>query len=353
MKFDFPRGGEYLFRVKAFGEQAGPDPVKVAFKADGKVIHKADVTATRTTRRSTRRRSGRGAAPSAWRSPSSTTTTSPTTPTPTVATGTSSSSRSRSRGRSSRGPCPSRTGRSSSAGRSPARATPRSRREVLGRFASRAFRRPARPDEVARLVQLVEMAERDGEPFARGVQLAVEAVLVSPHFLFRVEMDRRQGLSTDLQDDEIASRLSYFLWSSMPDEELTKLARSGRPADPATLEAQARRMLKDPKAHALVENFAGQWLQTRNLDRISPDPKLFPAFDDSLAAGHEAGNGTVLRGDRAGGSRHHRLPGRRLHVRQRAAGEALRPRRRQGRRLPPRLPGRRRSRGHPDAGRAS
>src|SRR5262249_3001028 len=122
-----------------------------------------------------------------------------------------------------------------------------------------------------------------GEPFIKAIRLPLQAILVSPHFLFRVELDRpatRPDGSYPVSDLELASRLSYFLWSSMPDEELLTLAERGqfRP----NLEAEVRRMLRDPKAAALVDNFFGQWLQTRNLKGATMDSSLFPAFNEKL-----------------------------------------------------------------------
>ena len=157
-------------------------------------------------------------------------------------------------------------------------------REFLRQFATRAFRRPATDDEVERLGKLADMARSDGNNFEAGIQFAVAAALVSPHFLFRWELDtgRLEAESArPLEDFELASRLSYFLWSSMPDNELFDLAANGRLHRATILEAQVRRMMNDPKASALVENFGGQWLQVRNFD-VEPDPDLFPAFDQSL-----------------------------------------------------------------------
>jgi hypothetical protein len=111
----------------------------------------------------------------------------------------------------------------------------------------------------------------------------MKAVLVSPHFLFRIEEDPKNPDEVRLLNDfELATRLSYFLWSSMPDEELFQLAEKGQLRQPGVLEAQVRRMLKDPKAKALSENFAGQWLQLRNLQTLQPDKGLFPAWDELL-----------------------------------------------------------------------
>ncbi len=169
---------------------------------------------------------------------------------------------------------------------------PDASRAILERFASRAYRRPVTPPELARLTGLVERALADGESFERAIQIAVEAVLVSPHFLFRVELDSRPrglppagpspGRAEPIGDFEVASRLSYFLWSSMPDEPLFRLASEGRLRSPEILSSQVRRMLLDPKARALVDNFGGQWLQIRNLKGATPDRERFPHFDEPL-----------------------------------------------------------------------
>jgi hypothetical protein len=156
-------------------------------------------------------------------------------------------------------------------------------RKILQAFANRAWRRPATDEEVKRLLRFVDAADKNGEPFETGVQFALEAVLTSPHFLFRVEIDKEKGeASHPINDWELATRLSYFLWSSMPDEELFNHARKSDLHSPEVLEGQARRMLKDPKAHALVENFADQWLLIRNLKSATPDTALFPSFDEPL-----------------------------------------------------------------------
>jgi hypothetical protein len=162
--------------------------------------------------------------------------------------------------------------------------------EVLRGLTFRAYRRPVNDEEVARLVSLVQMALRDGASFERGIQLALQAVLVSPHFLYRWELDPPQlppGAARELNDFEVASRLSYFLWSSMPDEELFTIARKGELLRPGVLAAQARRMLRDPKAWALVRHFGEQWLQTRNLEQAEPDASIFPRWNDELAAAME------------------------------------------------------------------
>ncbi len=157
--------------------------------------------------------------------------------------------------------------------------------DILKGFARRAYRRPVSAAEVEALVNHVRLARKEGESFERGIQLALQAVLVSPNFLFRVELDPvggSGGKSYPLGDFELASRLSYFLWSSMPDDELLGIAEKGDLKKPEILEAQAERLLRDARSQALVENFATQWLTLRNLKAASPDPKRFPGFNDAL-----------------------------------------------------------------------
>ncbi|HRK22058.1 MAG TPA: DUF1592 domain-containing protein [Fimbriimonadaceae bacterium] len=157
-------------------------------------------------------------------------------------------------------------------------------KENLRPFLRRAFRRPTTEAEVERYAKFVAQAQREGETFEEGMRIAVAAALVSPHFLFRIELDQPTAgtKTTVLNDHQLASRLSYFLWSSMPDPELMQLADRGLLKNPATLRSQADRMLKDPKAAALTQNFANQWLTLRKLDDLSPDPELFPSYDDRL-----------------------------------------------------------------------
>jgi len=156
--------------------------------------------------------------------------------------------------------------------------------EVLARFARRAFRRSVSGNEVAKYVDLTVATVDDGGTYNEGIELGVQAILVSPHFLFRVETDAKPDEPTghDVNDFELASRLSYFLWSSMPDEELLSLAESGQLHQPDTLTAQTKRMLKDSKAKSLTDNFAMQWLNLRNLDEITPDPDQFRTFNKNL-----------------------------------------------------------------------
>src|SRR5690606_14340698 len=119
--------------------------------------------------------------------------------------------------------------------------------------------------------------------FESGVRLAIQAMLASPHFVFRLESTRaeEEGLY-DVADMDLASRLSFFLWASPPDQELIRVAGEGRLSEPDVLEAQARRMLEDPRAEALATRFASQWLRLQDLYKIHPDAQHFPYFDHTL-----------------------------------------------------------------------
>ena len=156
---------------------------------------------------------------------------------------------------------------------------------IVTNLAHHAWRRPVTKTEVAKLTGFVALAKANGQTTDQGIQLALQAILVSPHFLFRVEHDPNP---TDparvhpLSDLELASRLSYFLWSSMPDDELLTLAEAGKLHAPDTLDAQVKRMLADPRSAAIADNFAGQWLELRNLDSVKPDPQKFPEWNSEL-----------------------------------------------------------------------
>lgn len=163
--------------------------------------------------------------------------------------------------------------------------TPReAARRIIEPLAMRAYRRPVAAAEVERLLQLFDRSQAEHESFEDSVRLMVQGLLVSPHFLFRAELHSHPAGPDreELDSFALASRLSYFLWSSMPDEELFQLAQKDRLRDPETLAAQCLRLLRNPKASALTANFAGQWLQLRSLARFSPDPARFPNFDDEL-----------------------------------------------------------------------
>jgi mono/diheme cytochrome c family protein len=161
----------------------------------------------------------------------------------------------------------------------PALTEPACAQRILTAIARRAYRRPVSPADVNPLLGLFAMGRKDGGSFEAGIETALRAILVSPNFLFRVERDAAPGVHP-VTDLELASRLSFFLWSSLPDEELLLLAEQKklRPV----LAAQVRRMLADAKAQSLIENFAGQWLQLRNIPSWRPDPEKFPQFDDAL-----------------------------------------------------------------------
>ncbi len=153
---------------------------------------------------------------------------------------------------------------------------------VLSALAPRAYRRPVTKAEIGELMQVYGKAANAGASPAQSLQFAITAMLVSPQFLFRIEHDPKLGAIERIPDIELASRLSYFLWSSMPDDELMSLAESNRLHVPALLDAQILRMIADPKSHAFAENFAGQWLEIRSLDAVKPDAKKFPAWNGAL-----------------------------------------------------------------------
>lgn len=156
-------------------------------------------------------------------------------------------------------------------------------RRVLERFASRAYRRPAQPEEVEHLLTLFRKQQTNGIAFEEAVLYALRAALISPHFLFRVEQPATSTEPQRLTDHELATRLSYFLWNSMPDDKLFELATAGKLHDENVLKNEMVRMLKERKARGLAESFAGQWLETRRLGtEVKPDPKVFPRYNAEL-----------------------------------------------------------------------
>jgi len=176
-------------------------------------------------------------------------------------------------------------------------------RENLAWLAERAFRRPIAGDEVAALLGLFDETMQQAGKWDDAMRQCVRAVLVSPSFLFRVEQDRPGLVPQRVSDWELASRLSYFVWSSMPDEPLFALAREGKLSEPATFEAQVRRMLADAKARVFAENFASQWLRTRELrTSVRPandgQPEFTPALRDAMAREPIVFFDALLRGDR-------------------------------------------------------
>jgi hypothetical protein len=162
-------------------------------------------------------------------------------------------------------------------------------RKILSALARRAFRRPVTDTDVNSLLGVYHIGRREAG-FDGGIEMALRAVLVSPDFLFRVERDpagAAPGTVHRVSDFELASRLSFFLWASIPDDQLLSLAAQGKLKDPAVLDQQVARMLDDPKSKAFVSNFAGQWLYLRNLAADKPDPDEFPEFDNSLRQAFE------------------------------------------------------------------
>ena len=284
-EFQVPKDGDYVIRLAAYAHQAGPDVAKAALRLDGKEIARLDVPATAaklgTYEHAIKLKKGRRKLAVAFLNdfydPSNA----------------DPNRRDRNllvesielRGPSADGTMPESHKRVIPRAIKPGEAHATAALEMLRPFVGRAFRRPATFEELSRLVRLVEMVERDGSRFEEGMRLALTAVLTSPQFLFKVEVDRpaaKGGAVEPVSDHELATRLSYFLWSSMPDDQLFKLASLNTLHEDANLDAQVKRMLADPRAAALTENFAGQWLQIRNLRTVNPDPGRFPAFDDAL-----------------------------------------------------------------------
>ncbi len=168
----------------------------------------------------------------------------------------------------------------------------------------RAYRRPVTDADLQKPMELYREARAEGD-FDAGIEMALSAVLVNPQFLFRIETDPpgvAPGSAYRIPDVQLASRLSFFLWSSIPDDELLDLAERGELSKPEVLERQVRRMLADPRSQSLVTNFAGQWLHLRNLDSITPGPAPVPRLRRQPAAGLPPGDGAALRERPARGS---------------------------------------------------
>ena len=154
-------------------------------------------------------------------------------------------------------------------------------KRIIATFTRRAYRRPVTDEDLKTPLAFYEQGYAEGG-FETGIETALRKILIAPEFLFRVEQDPAAGSVYRVSDVELASRLSFFLWSSIPDDELLDLAARAKLRDTKVLEQQVRRMLNDPKAAALVNNFGGQWLYLRNLAAIVPDARMFPTFDDNL-----------------------------------------------------------------------
>ncbi len=302
--FDFHRAGEYALRLRAGARQAGNEPTRMQLRVDGETLKTFDVTAGRDAMRSYEHRlridAGQHAVSAAFINDD----------------GDEKSGADRTlylEYIEVVGPLDVRAEDLPWAHRQFVVSQPSEEKtarlaaaECLQPLVDRAFRRKATGAEVERFARLVEFAVAQGERYERALQVALSAVLVSPHFLFRVERDpdpNNPALAHELSQYELASRLSYFLWSSMPDEALFTLAASGKLNEERVLREQVRRMLSDPKAQALVENFGGQWLNLRSLEEISPDPTQFADFDarlrDDMRRETELFFAAVLREDRS------------------------------------------------------
>jgi len=158
-------------------------------------------------------------------------------------------------------------------------------RQIITSLARRAFRRPVTAAEIDQYVSLVRETEQQEHSFGEGLVVGISALLVSPDFLFRIERDRLLAPSETshrISQHELATRLSYFIWASMPDDRLRRAADAGTLRNPIVLAQEVRRLLKDPRAHALAENFGGQWLQFRALESVTRDRQRFPDFEDYL-----------------------------------------------------------------------
>jgi hypothetical protein len=282
-RFEFPKDGRYILRIKAAGQQAGPDPARMEIRLDGAPIKVMDVRAVESSPQVyevvTRVRKGpkrlAGAFINDYYNADD--------PNP--------NNRDRNLLVESMEvvgpldePLPESHRRIFARQPTP-KTTNEVARSIIAQFTKRAYRRPVTGDEVERLFRLFQMAQKDGESFETSMKLPLEAVLVSPNFLFRGELQSKPNdprSQSKIGEYALASRLSYFLWSSMPDNELFDLADKGKLR--RNLDGQVKRMLKDAKAHALVDNFANQWLQIRNLSMITPDHAVFPEFNDELRA---------------------------------------------------------------------
>ncbi|MFT3878767.1 MAG: DUF1592 domain-containing protein [Gemmatales bacterium] len=284
IEFDFDKPGRYTIRFRAFGQQAGNEPAKLDLKLDGKLLKTFDIRPVETDTDARKSFEYQTTIPAGKHK---------------ISLGfindfydakaTDPKNRDRNliiMGMGIEGPtdAPKVEVKHPILMVKPSdKLTPHdAARRNLTQLAERAFRRPVKSEEIDKFLALFDRATKRGDNFIEAMKLPVQAMLISPHFLFRVELDGSIAAVRPLTDYELASRLSYFLWCSMPDETLFNLAKEGKLKDPEVLALQARRMLRDPKASALTENFAGQWLQLRNLKLSTPDPKRFPTFDEPL-----------------------------------------------------------------------
>ncbi len=282
-EFDFPAEGEYVLRIKVYADQAGDELAKMSLRLDGKDLDEYEIKAAkagdaeiiekRISISAGKRRVG-GAFLNDYYKPNeadrnlyivSIAVAGPI-------------------GKLS-GELPESHRRLMIAQPASPSDYPAAAKTILNRIVPLAWRRPATEEEIDRLAALVLRVTEDGSSFERGVQTAIQATLVSPRFLFRLEQDPTDAgpnAVRDLDGFELASRLSYFLWSSTPDEELLAAAKAGTLTQSEELERQTRRLLADPRSRAIVDNFASQWLQLRSLAIVSPNPRRFPKFTKEL-----------------------------------------------------------------------
>ena len=287
--FEFPVAGKYLLRAEAAADQAGPEPARMSLRLDGKQVRLFDIKGHRKPGEyevQVEVPRGRHQVAAAFVNDYYM----PKAPNP--------KDRDRNlavRFLEVRGPLDAKPPESHQqlifTRPDDKQTVEQAATKILQAFMPRAFRRPVDDNEVQRLVKLVRFVMDQEDSFERAIQVGLQAVLVSPHFLFRVEHDpekndadaQQAGKSAyRLNHYEIASRLSYFLWSSMPDEELFTLAAERRLGERQVIERQVQRMLKDERSDALVEHFIGQWLNLRNLDEVTPDTDRFQTFTPEL-----------------------------------------------------------------------
>lgn len=277
-RFRLPRAGRYQLRVIAFATQAGDEPTRMHVRAGGQVVLRTDVL-------------GDAAAPETFSVEIDVADRRPEIQVAFVNDFYRPDHPDRSRRDRNlfvqrvemEGPLDEREPTTAQAWLLPldsGRGRPATRaHRLVAALMERAWRRPVTRGEVTRTTRLVAAAVDAGETFEGGLRWALDAVLLSPHFLFRVEPTGGE----DLPGAALATRLSYFLWSSLPDEELTTRARKGELPSEAALVAEARRMLRDERAGRLAREFAGQWLELRRIPELTPDPERFPEWDAELA----------------------------------------------------------------------
>ena len=225
-------------------------------------------------------------------------------------------------------------------------------RRILSTLASEAYRRTANNEDVESLMEFYGDA-RKGHDFEAGIKAALQALLASPKFVFRFESTpptAKPGQTYRISDLDLASRLSFFIWGTVPDAELVKVATAGTLHTPAVLEKQVRRMLADPRAEAMSTRFASQWLRLQDVEKIHPDALLFPSLRQRAGGVLQARDRAALRQHRPRGPQRPRPADGRLHVRERAHRQGLRHSEHHGRELPPRDARRREPARHPRAG---